>query len=463
MTKKRIGYLLLALALCVVVLCACAGVPQEETRPAAETFAQYTELVIFQDIPAMDMEKNTICYADDFGDSWYVLSLKCSDLPTYSVFANYVKILEDAGFKLYADNGKTGLGGAMFAATLIRDDVTVALTFAPNMNMMYIAAAKDRPVSPHLVYDGSYVADNIPGAKTTLTMHQLSDQGNCFVLQLKNGHYIINDGGYPDDWERLIQSLEKGVPEGQVPVVEAWFISHEHGDHVGVLQKADLFANRLIVEGFYLNEVPSDLPVGSNNRGGVYLAATHFKNAAGETSPIYRLHGGERYYFNDITIEVPFSTEQIPVEEYTDFNTSSVWLLYYIEGQKFLLAGDATIQSMQVMDQTFDKSYFDVDIMNVHHHGINLNTDDLNYFQCETLLYSSVCHYSYYWTSANKANNIRLQTEFCQEYMSYADGGKKLTFPYTVGSYETLEPWYPELSKYWVERQDGWLRDAGLK
>ena len=461
--KKRIWHLLLALCLCVALLCACGTKTPEETHPPVVTFAQYTDLEVFQDLPAVDMERFKIHDADDYGDGFYVMALKATQLPSLADYTDYIDALEQAGFTKYSDSGETGIGnGAMLAATLQKGEKVVSLTFAKYYGMFYISVAENKPLSPHLLYNESYVADNIPGAKTTLTMNQLSDQGNCYVIQLKNGHYIINDGGYPNDWECLIQSLEAGAPEGQKPVVEAWFISHEHADHVGVFQNSALYANRISVEGFYLNEVPEDLPVGSDSRGKVYLAATNFKTAAGESSPIYRMHGGERYYFNDITIEVPYTTEQMPVKDYNDFNTSSVWLMYHIEGQKFLLAGDATIHSMRLMDQTFDQSYFDVDIMNMHHHAANLYVDKLNYFTCETLLYSTACCYSIYWSNEVKENNLRIQKEFCEEYMSYADGGKKLTFPYTVGSYETLDPWYPDLSEYWVEREKGWLRDLGL-
>lgn len=466
MRRLLAGFILVTLALALV---ACGQgapketVPGEVATPAGRTFAEHTELAIFQDLPAADMEKYSIMVADDYGDGWYVLALKATQLPALADYTDYIAALEQAGYVQYSSSGDTGIGnGAMLAATLQKGNKVVSLSFAKYYGMFYIAAAENKPLSPHLLYNESCIADNIPGAKTTLTMNQLSDQGNCYVLKLKNGHYIINDGGFPADIDCLIRSLEEGAPEGQKPVVEAWFISHEHLDHVGVLQDSAMYTDRLCVEGFYLNEVPEDLPVGSDNFGRVNDNVENFRTVSGEYTPVYRMHGGERYYFSDITVEVPHTTEQVAIEDYSDFNTSSIWLMYYIEGQKFLLAGDATIHSMRIISQTFDASYFDVDIMNMHHHAANLYVDNLNYFKCETLLYSTVCCYSIYWSNEVKENNLRIQKDFCEEYMSYADGGKKLTFPYTVGSYETLDPWYPDLSEYWVEREQGWLRDLGL-
>jgi len=321
-------------------------------------------------------------------------------------------------------------------------------------------------LSPHLVYKASYIADNISGAKTTLTMNQLYHSGNCYVIQLKNGHYIVNDGGYPQDMEPLIQSLKENVPNGEKPVIEAWFFSHDHYDHVGVLQNSEAVADQVIVEGIYSNKVSEEVATllgfeGNYNYGLPQLAATYFRNAAGEQTPVYRMHAGERYYFNDITVEVPHTCEQMVLDEYSDdLNTSCTWLMYYIEGQKFLLSADAEIENMRFAAGCFSQEYFDVDIMNVPHHGYNMYIDDLGYYRSETLLYSVNVMFSA-WLAETQQDNLNM-IDTAKEFMCYAEGGKKLTFPYTVGSYETIEPWYPQYTITWSEGQNAQLEKFGL-
>lgn len=80
-----------------------------------------------------------------------------------------------------------------------------------------------------VAYKDEYVKDNIAGAKTTLHMVELSDYGNSFVVQLKNGHFILNDGARLEDLEPLITYLEELPPKGEKPVIEAWMVSHPHG------------------------------------------------------------------------------------------------------------------------------------------------------------------------------------------------------------------------------------------
>ena len=53
-------------------------------------------------------------------------------------------------------------------------------------------------------------------------------------------------------------------------------------------------------------------------------------------------------------------------------------------------------------------------------------------------------------------------TELGKQAKSYMDGGKRLTFPYEIGTAENLTPWYPEMSEMCTIRQEDWLKEAGL-
>lgn len=462
--KKRIVLLLLCLATAFSV--AACGKKKEEK--SIETFEKYTDVKIFQDIPAMDMDAYTVMSADEYGDNWYVMELKSNQLLNYAELEKYVKTLESDGFKKYADNGKTGIDNSMFAATLTRDNMVVALTFIPNTRTVYIAAAENKKVSPHLLYDSAYLENNIPEAKTTMTMQALNNTGNCYVIQLKNGHYIINDGGFPEEANLLIDYLIENAPDGQKPVVEAWFISHDHEDHMGPLQDIQMHAYDIIVEGFYSNTVSKDVAravdmSGDSSLGAAARATLFCKNSAGEATPLYRMHAGERYYFNDITVEVLYTCEQIEETEYEgNLNASSTWLMYYIEGQKVLMSGDTEIVNMRHVAEWFDKSFFAVDLMNVPHHGYNFYSDDLSYYTAKTLIYANpYCMNNDWWPSDRKAANLELQKN-AEEIVCWADGSKRFTFPYTVGSVETIPSWYPEYLEEWTQNQVIWAAEAGV-
>ena len=456
----------IALFLCVASLClvACSG--GVEAKEIA-TWKEHTDIEIFQDIPAFtDPSKVRITSQGDYGDDHYVLELSGVAPATYT---EYLDVLKNAGYETLIDNGATGIDNAVFATTVRKDKVTLTLSYARNQMKLYLSASKYvKNISPFLTYDAASVAANDPGAKTTLTMQQVPEYGNFFFIKLKNGHFIVNDGGWKTPITTVIEVLEAETPEGQIPVVDAWFISHEHEDHMEFMREAmpgGPQSFRLQVEGFYISQVNEDIAKRTNANlvGKGAVLATNFVNSKGEQTPVYRPHMGERYYFNDITVEVMYTQEQMPLTSYIDnLNPSSTWLMYNIEGQKFLLAGDAELINMQFVMGAYSEEYMDVDIMNNHHHCLNLYMDDLDYYaKIETLMYSTWGTYSIYWPKDVLAANLQIQ-DMGVEILAYIDGGKRLTFPYVVGTAETLTPLYPESTANCLLREKQWRDAAGV-
>ena len=139
-----------ALLLCLVMVMSFAACGEKEDEKSILTFAEYTDVEIFKDIPAMDMEKYTVVGAGDYGDDWYVMELRGKGLLNYAELENYVKTMEEAGFKKYADNGKTGIENSMFTATLTRDNTVVAVTMITGIRTVYISVAERKHVSPYM-------------------------------------------------------------------------------------------------------------------------------------------------------------------------------------------------------------------------------------------------------------------------------------------------------------------------
>ena len=426
-------------------------------------FNKYAGFEIFGKIPAVEKEGLCVADADHYGDDNYVIALARI---SYDTYRDYLNLLESDGFTKYADNGENGINGDVFAANYTKDNLTVTVSFMARTGEMYISAKDGLALSDHL--HKRECSNIIPEAKTTLTMHQVPDYGNCYVIRLKNGHFIVNDGGFPDNIDPLLDALEQET-EGK-PVVEAWFVSHEHWDHAGVLDKLaanEELSRRIAINGIYVSQVRQTVQKRTcweREVGTCKRCAPMLQTAAGETTPVYRVHAGERYYFCDINVEVLYTQEQFRLDRYvTNLNTSSTWLMYNIEGQKFLLCGDTELVIMRDAAAIYAPEFWNVDVMNNHHHGLNLYTDDLGYFKTKTLLYSTWGTYSIYWRpKVTLEQNLTLQKEHCQEYLSYMDGGKRMTFPYAVGTAENLTPWYQEMSDMCTTRQEKWLTEAGL-
>jgi glyoxylase-like metal-dependent hydrolase (beta-lactamase superfamily II) len=55
------------------------------------------------------------------------------------------------------------------------------------------------------------------------------DIGNCYILRTKNGKVIVIDGGKNTD----TQNLRNILTDKYGGIVDQWWISHPHGDHIG--------------------------------------------------------------------------------------------------------------------------------------------------------------------------------------------------------------------------------------
>lgn len=423
---------------------------QAETEPKYdyETFADYTKVAAFESVPVLWKEGCKINEAYEYGQGHYTISVTGVTMADYE---EYLVSLEEKGFKKHSDNGEEGMEGYVYTASFTKGDITVTVYHIVKHETTYIMAGKNSKLSDRLIYQESYLDGVTDGAKTTVHLMELSDNGNSFVIQLKNGHFIVEDGGNKSDAPYLLDYLESLTPEGQKPVVEAWFISHAHSDHIGAIQEImnrPQDASRIYVEGIYFvdpsatvqQKVFPDTDLSSSVWSSMN-ASVAFKQEDGSVTKTYRPSMGQRYYFCDISIDIVLTLDQIIEEAYysADFNDTSTWLMHHIEGQRFLHAGDAAVTTTKIAMDMFEQEYFELDVFSVLHHGINVYDYFTGYCTIKTLLYTNRTVGSLYTatTHAKVEENVRLQ-ESALESLSHGNGTVVLTFPYRVGTSKTM-------------------------
>lgn len=412
-------------------------------------FSAYTDAEALQEVPVMATE-GSIGEPVEYARKGYIVDVNGSTVEEYQA---YLETLKDAGFKKHSDNGEDAMEGNVMTTSFTKGDVTLTVSHAIKGEHTYISAGLNVPLSDHLIYKDEYTKDLPADAKTKVHMVELMAQGNSFVTQLKNGHFIIQDGGKGFDAPYLLDYLESLTPKGEKPVIEAWFITHPHDDHAGAMMKIATtpeYLNRIHVEGFYYYDLSDSMlsflklqPGGEVSRN-ITLYHKAFKTSEYEETPLYRPQFGQRLYFCDTTIDVCFTIEQCTKAalENFDLNDSSIWLMHNIEEQKFLVIGDSNFCAQNTAIFTLDEEYFDVDIYATPHHAINMYQEFNEVVKTDTLLYTSFLAGSIWqdgtWRQAESANEYARQN--VKEYYHYGDGTLILTFPYKLGSVETLEP-----------------------
>ena len=416
-----------------------------------KTMAEYTNIEEFQTVPYMETKGNYLS-VDDYGNKDYVLHITETNVKEYQA---YLKTIETAGFKKHSDNGEEGMEGYAYSASYTKGKLTLTVSHAVKLGYTYISASYDLPLSDHLVYKDQYVegADKKPATKLHM-MQMMGSAGCAFIYELKNGHFVIYDGGSAEDAKHLLQTLNDLTPGDEKPVIEAWFLSHCHGDHHGALlsiTQDPTMVKQIYVNGFYYVE-PSKklfdrLTTQSNESGNriVTRAYRMFQTESGGTPEFYRPKLGQRYYFCDIMIDVAMTLEQIPYNQYrgTDFNDTSTWLMTHVDGQKILFGGDASKDATRMATLLYDETYLSMDIFLPFHHGINVYDELTQLCTYDVVLYPAFRPGSIWDTRDDLAAvgpNNRLQ-EKAKEVFHHGDGSITLTFPYQIGTAEVGEDW----------------------
>ena len=390
----------------------------------------------FMGIPMMDVESAKNVRVDHYGAGTYVT---CVEDTTKEQYDEYLQLVEESGFTKHSDNGE-GLDNAVFCSSYTKDDMVLTVSYYAREKKTNISFYQDFPLSDHLIYQDSYVEGNIAGAQTKLHMLELRRLGNSFVFQLKNGHFLISDGGMPYDLVYLLDYLESLTPEGEKPVIEAWVISHGHGDHCGALNAfVDIpeHLDRIYVEGVYFSE-PSqrvtDKCGGSIQIGKMKQAIKLLKTSQGEQTPMYRPQTGQRYYFSDITMDILITQEQVPFDKYKkDLNTSSTVCLFTVEGQKCFFSGDIHEEGLDFIRENYSQEYLTLDLFTLNHHGFNTSVSFTDYITVKSLLLTVQKQ-----LPVRKIRETKYFISKVQETLNWGDGTKVLTFPYEMGSYETV-------------------------
>ena len=393
----------------------------------------WSTMDLFEEVPALLASGSTILPAEDYGVGNYVIEVS----GVSGVYSSYVALLESCGFTKVVDNG-SGLKGAVFTANLVKGDLMLCVTEIPSKNKVYISAMWDQPLSEHLLDDFRNTV--VPGAVTTLHQKDLYWWGDCYIIQLKNSHFIVVDGATDYELGYLLDYLESLVAPGEKPVIEAWCNTHLHLDHFYILKKFldhPDWVDRVYVEGFYFSE-PSNAV--KDIDPGVYaeiakehLAIDTLKTTAGTTPEIYRPQTGQRYYFCDVTMDIMLSQEQMPISAYVGgFNESSTWYLFTMEGQTFLEGGDGHQGNMNFIMTVYKPADLRVDFFSVLHHSYNtwdVFTNWVGVFR--TVLYPT--------TAAEKAGvlaqarHINLNSK-ALEYFFAGEGTDVFYLPYTPGT-----------------------------
>ncbi len=206
----------------------------------------------------------------------------------------------------------------------------------------------------------------------------LDCNGMSYVLRLEDGTFVIWDGGYSADAERLYRYLSESspLPEHQV-VISAWIFTHSHLDHYGCFDAfTEKFADRVQVENFILNPLVNGEGVIRENRNDAFLTEKFPKLLrCYPNARAVRVHAGQRIEFAGAEIEILQTYEDILPEQMDWLNEASVVTRLKIAGQTALFCADCELRGDKRLILLGDA--LKSDFLQVAHHAFSGGTNEL--------------------------------------------------------------------------------------
>lgn len=316
---------------------------------------------------------------------------------TYNEFTAYIAKLEKAG---YEKEFYRGVDNNTFAS-YIKSDVRVYAYFMSNTKEARIIK-EDAKISSSLA-DFGYTYEKKQGEQSVIYQLALpmndathakpdfKDNGMFYLIKLADNSVIVIDGangGKQSDEERRNELMNMlweitGKQKGETVQIAGWFITHSHVDHYnGFVRFTEQYSKYLDLERVFFALPSLNLTnkyIDSSSGPGGYRNIIKTVNSYyGVDDPMFlRLHTGQTIQLADVSIEVLQTHEDLVnastgESTITDYNDASTIIRLTIDGETFLILGDAGNRAVTpVLLKNWSGKYLCSDGIQLAHHVMN--------------------------------------------------------------------------------------------
>jgi len=324
--------------------------------------------LVGQDLPTLEgLDSIT-----DVGENAYHIYKTVSSLDEYN---RYLSALEDAGYSLHTENEM----GRVKVATYYNDETVISVQFAGGD-----ASQENADLSLRIVVEplsntalpSTEKPDDADAEVTVTSITMLAPHNLCLVIQLSNGHFVVFDSGNNGKQKGISDFLRDKAPDGN-PVVEAWFFTHFHQDHIGgfidFVGSSSLMRYTTIESVIY--NFPQEQVIGTAKDSSTDMSNMRFwpqrlEKLRDKGTTVYQARTGQKFYFGNAEIEVLWTFEDImPLNIYRDrSNPTSIGFRITVGGNSILITGDSSEEELKMAYIKFG-DYLKSDFVQLSHHG----------------------------------------------------------------------------------------------
>ncbi len=363
---KKLACLLLAGLMLVHTLAACSDknpgendTTIEQTSPETETPAPTVDPVD----PATFGEPDIVYDCDDGS------VLSTYNEKTAEDYKGVCAFYENEGYTVYSTTDMDGNP----ATTYVKGDAMAHIYWHPhnkelNVVLSDTAAATLPPATP-AVTDG----------EIECTITQIQDTQNFigmgYVIQLKDGSFIVYDGSYANQATKILGTIRKMHTGEGTPIIRAWVLTHSHNDHYPAFEmiaNKNSYRKQITVEHVIVSPL-NDANFSLNAEEEFYLSTKLYDDAALFGAKVVFAHTGMNFTFCNLNMEIlhtPESTYKYSNDK-GNFNSTSIVSRLYDEDYSALFTGDVSNWGVDFMMNAYGNGdYLRSDVCQMSHHGV---------------------------------------------------------------------------------------------
>ena len=241
----------------------------------------------------------------------------------------------------------------------------------------------------------------VTDSKLTVVQRPYDGKG-CYVYTLEDGSFVIVDGASQanvSEFYDVLKALYRGIydkdPSSSNPIrIAAWYLTHGHGDHVGLLNGFSSYLGSTVVLDAIITNFPSNDEIynahsinqSTLNKIGTSSWFKGTSEGASKYVPFYNVHTGQNFFIGNLEFEVMFTPEDIHPWATSTFNDACTVIRLTVHAHDVeengtvsantpvsskvstMSLGDIYPRTSKSLRATYG-SYLESDIMMNAHHG----------------------------------------------------------------------------------------------
>ena len=190
------------------------------------------------------------------------------------------------------------------------------------------------------------------------------------IVTTADGKVIAVDGGARQDACYFINCLKEITGQGK-PHIDAWFLTHAHGDHVNCFYEiVENHWDEIEVDKIYFNFPSTQFfsRVPRPDKGATATAEELFGLLPRFADKIVIVFGGDKYEIGEAKIDILYSPDYDIVDNVG--NNSSIVFRVELGGKVILMLGDAGVESgNKLLAKYKGTGVLKADVCQMAHHG----------------------------------------------------------------------------------------------